>query len=248
MNFDHRYLVVGDLHGDWRGLKRLLERVVYAPAADRVIFVGDYNDHFPDTDGSVRLLITGLIEMHRRAPENTFFIRGNHDFWFAQWLLDGGKPERNWYEQGGRETLRSYGIVNESAVAIDTQDFPPAHREFICQQVRPYYLDNHVVVVHGGFANENQMARVAQRKALHRSALQDLLWDRQFIFSVDDQFHLWYHQYFGNRYLITGHTPKGPYVNPRNPKWILVDSPGRGRHLCAVIIEDDQTYRFVCAE
>jgi len=245
MAFDRRYIIMGDVHGNWRGLDDLLEKARYEPATDRVIFVGDYNDHFAYTDGSVRKLISRLIELRERSPDGIFFIRGNHDLWFAEWLKTGGIPPEIWCFQGGRETLASYGIAEVPGSGDGREKIPTSHQDFIRNLVDQYYLDDHVVVVHGGFTSEKQMQVVARGQRLSDGDLKEMVWDRHFIFSESDAAHANYTKYFTGRYLVTGHTQQGPCVNPRNPKWILIETPGRGENLCAVVIRDEQDYHFV---
>ncbi len=245
MIFASRYLVVGDLHGNWRGLERLLEQCRYDEVHDRLIFVGDYNDHMRPDTCDVRRLIDLLLELDRRSPQGVAFVRGNHDLWFAQWLQTGGVPDPNWYEQGGRETLMSYGLDSPSDAARHMERIPEAHRSFICERISPYYLDAELLVVHGGFVSGEQMGLLAAGTPLDEAQLMELVWDRHFIFSDDDRDHAWFAQYFGQRYLVTGHSAVGPYVNPRNPKWLLVDSPGRGRNLHAAIIRDGDNHEFI---
>ena len=246
MAFDRRYIIMGDVHGNWQGVDDLLEKTRYEPATDRVIFVGDYNDHFAYVDCSVRKLIDRLIELRERSPDDVFFIRGNHDLWFADWLQMGGVPPESWYIQGGRETLASYGIADVPRSGDGREKIPTSHQDFICNLTDQYYLDDHVVVVHGGFTSEKQMQVVAQGRRLGNGDLKELVWDRHFIFTESDAAHADYTKYFAGRYLVTGHTQEGPFVNPRNPKWILIETPGRGENLCAVVIENEQTYEFVC--
>ena len=246
MTFDRRYIIIGDVHGNWRGVDDLLEKARYEPATDRVIFVGDYNDHYANTDGSIRKVIDLLIELRERSPDNIFFIRGNHDLWFAEWLVGGEVPPEIWYVQGGRKTMESYGIFVGPGTRDEREKIPKSHQDFICNLVDQYYLDDHVVVIHGGFTSERQMQVMVSGGQLSDGELENLVWDRYFIFTEDDTDHALYLRYFGERYLITGHTAEGPYVNPRNPKWILINSASRGENLSAVVIEDEQTYEFVC--
>lgn len=246
--FERRYIIVGDVHGNWREVEDLLKKALYEPAADRIIFVGDYNDHFSYTDCSVYRLIDLLLELRESSPDGIFFVRGNHDLWFANWLSRGGVPLESWYFQGGRETLASYGIADEPGSGDGREKIPTSHQDFICNLVDQYYLDDHVVVVHGGFTSEKQMQLVAQGRRLNDGDLEEIVWDRHFIFTEDDTDHALFLKYFGGRYLITGHTQEGPYVNPRNPKWILIETPGRGENLRAVVIEDEHDYRFIRAD
>ncbi|UCH61733.1 MAG: serine/threonine protein phosphatase [Fidelibacterota bacterium] len=245
MGFDWRYIVIGDVHGNWRGVEYLLKEAGYKPGADRVIFVGDYNDHYANTDGSARKVIDLMIELHRTAPDATFFIRGNHDLWFGEWLQRGGAPHEMWYYQGGKATLESYGIEGDWTTQDQREKVPGPHQDFIFNLVDQYYLDDQVVAIHGGFTSERQMGVVARGELLDESDLKELVWDRYFIFSEDDTAQAHYAKYFGERYLVTGHTAEGPYVNPHNRKWILINSASRGENLSAVIISDEREYHFI---
>lgn len=225
----------------------LLEKAAYEPETDRLIFVGDYNDHYAYPDYSAKGVIDLLLELYSAAPDRIFFVRGNHDLWFASWLLKGGPPPEIWYIQGGRETLKSYGITGDLVTQDQREKVPAAHREFIINLVHQYYVDDQVVVIHGGFRSESQMQAVAEGKQLNDSELEAMVWDRHFIFTDDETAHEHYAKYFDKRYLITGHTPQGPYINPRNPKWILINSARWGEILSAVVIRDESNYSIIHA-
>jgi serine/threonine protein phosphatase 1 len=106
-NLDRIYLV-GDIHGR---LDLLLEmdRKIEADIEDEqrslVIYLGDLIDRGPDS--------RGVIE-HLRTDRNPKFLRlslrGNHDDVFLRFLEDPHR-EWGWFDLGGRETLRSYGLV-----------------------------------------------------------------------------------------------------------------------------------------
>ncbi|MCH7851342.1 MAG: metallophosphoesterase [Candidatus Marinimicrobia bacterium] len=244
---EHKFIIVGDIHGNYVELEPLLAAIGYGPAADRLIFAGDYNDHFEKPDCSTRTLIELLLEIHSAAPERVTFVRGNHDLWMADWLTGEGPPDHSWMSQGGMLTLQSYGI--EPGAGADGRGLvPAAHREFFCQLIRQYYCDDRLVVVHGGFSGPRQMAAVARGAQLNTDDLLALLWNRSYIFDERPRTHEQFRRYFGERYLVTGHSPRGPWANPRNPRWLLVDSPGRGEHICAAIITGDQQVQFMGPE
>lgn len=70
-----RDFVVGDIHGMYRALARLLTGLAFDPAADRLFAVGDLVDRGPDSPAA----LTWLNECPWFHP-----VRGNHD----QMLLD----------------------------------------------------------------------------------------------------------------------------------------------------------------
>lgn len=104
---------VGDIHGRLDLLERLLDLISgdaeAIPAGRRtLVFLGDYVDRGPDSRGVVERLIGGLpqgFDLH--------FLKGNHeaillDFLAEPWRLD------HWLQNGGEETMRSYGVDTES--------------------------------------------------------------------------------------------------------------------------------------
>lgn len=245
--FDHRYIVIGDVHGNWRSTEILLEKAHYRPSEDRLIFAGDYNDYLSYSDFSTQTTVDKLIHLYECAPEHVFFIRGNHDLWFRDWLINGGEPAYFWRIQGGAQTLESYGISTTQANHQGPETIPSTHKEFICDLVDQYYVDEEVVVVHGGFTAEEQMQLVSTGQPLTEDDLASITWDRYFIFSDADTDHALYQKYFGERYLIVGHNPEGPYVNPCNHKWLLVNCSPRGERLCAAILTGKEEYEFISA-
>jgi hypothetical protein len=89
------------------------------------------------------------------------------------------------------------------------------------------------------------MAAVASGTELNTEDLFALLWDRSYIFDERPRTHEHYRRYFGERYLVTGHSPYGPWFNPLNARWLLIDSPGRGQHICAAVITGNQPVQIV---
>ena len=69
-----RTLVIGDIHGGARALRQVIGRVGLE-SEDRLIFLGDYVDGWPES----RQVIDYLIELDRGYA--CMFIIGNHDVW-----------------------------------------------------------------------------------------------------------------------------------------------------------------------
>lgn len=99
---------VGDLHG-CRSLLQGLEALIEADAAQfagrpRIVLLGDMVDRGPDTAGLIDDLLRPLSWATRLA------VRGNHEEMMLAFLEN---PARNgdWLDQGGYETLRSFGLV-----------------------------------------------------------------------------------------------------------------------------------------
>src|SRR5262245_55090137 len=100
-----RTFAIGDIHGCSRAFDTLLVQVAPRPD-DRIITLGDYVDRGPDSCG----VINRLLALSKQL--RLVCLRGNHD----QMMLDARDSplaEEMWLECGGRETLRSYSVLDD---------------------------------------------------------------------------------------------------------------------------------------
>lgn len=178
-----RLLAVGDIHGCVDELGALIAAI--APrAGDRIVFLGDYVDRGPSSREVIDLLITlrdaGRCEM--------VFLRGNHEDMFLAYLGEGGRYGDAFLFNGGRATLKSYGLTpppgDRGPVAI-----PDAHRRFL-RELRFRHLEEPLLFVHAG---------ISPLRSLEQQAEEDLLWIRE--------------EFIRNRHrlaqtVVFGHTPQ----------------------------------------
>lgn len=147
-----RTLVVGDLHGNYKGLLQCLKRSNFNNDIDTLISLGDVVDGHCESFEVIEELL---------KIKNLIAIKGNHDDWFNQWIETGINPS-NW-KQGQKATGLSYlshSRPNEpwftfnkfgADYSIKSNDIPDSHIEFFKNQLN-YYLDNdNNLFVHGGF-------------------------------------------------------------------------------------------------
>lgn len=114
---------------------QVFERSGFNPKEDKLIFLGDVADGWPQTYQCIDALckIPYLVS-----------LMGNHDKWLRDWARGAGKrggfPEPLWVTQGGQATLESYQY----------QIPPDTHMEYLAN-LKSYYLDDqNRLFVHGG--------------------------------------------------------------------------------------------------
>lgn len=151
-----RILIIGDVHGCLRTLKRLMRKIQWHPQKDRLIFLGDYIDRGKDSKGVIEYLMTLSAE-----SDKVECLMGNHEAAFLDYL--SGLDTRTFLANGGRSTLLSY-----------RNHVPPEHLEFL-KSLKPWLELEEYYVVHAGMRPGVPM---------HRQTLEDLVWIRDtFIYS-----------------------------------------------------------------
>ncbi|WP_025740540.1 metallophosphoesterase family protein [Aquimarina pacifica] len=132
-----RTLVIGDIHGGFRALLQVLERAEVTPK-DTLIFLGDYVDGWSES----AQVVDFLIELNKK--QKCIFIKGNHDVWCHEWLLDRERENYTWFRNGGDETIKSY-LSND----YDTT----AHLNFF-RELKNYVVDSeNRLFIHAGFSS-----------------------------------------------------------------------------------------------
>ncbi|WP_425565783.1 metallophosphoesterase [Pseudonocardia ailaonensis] len=134
--------VVGDVHGNLAALRAIL-RASEDSQPKQFVFVGDYINRGPDSNG----VLEELIELRRRRP-NTTLLRGNHDEELSQVL--SGTPIGKFLAMGGTTTLTSYvGRPGHGDLAAQLRSAVPiTHRDLLCS-LAPMYRYGKLVVSHG---------------------------------------------------------------------------------------------------
>ena len=142
MTLDDRVTFIGDIHGDAARLSGLLAKV--ADPNRRLVFLGDYIDHGPNS----REVVEILLETAKRQPD-TIFLAGNHEIGLLA-FLSGKLSFLEYAWLGGLPSIRSYlrranrDVRSELTVAI-----PSAHFEFL-SNCKPFYETAHFVASHAG--------------------------------------------------------------------------------------------------
>jgi serine/threonine protein phosphatase 1 len=181
-----RIFAIGDIHGCYDPLVRLLGRIPIDWTRDRLVFMGDYIDRGPQSFE----VIEHLIELQKRHPE-TVFLKGNHEQMLADYL--SGKDRMTYLYNGGQQTLDSY-LRNSSAPG--RYPIPEAHLRFF-ESLQLMFETENYIFVHAG---------LRKGQPLENQRPEDLLWIRE---NFVDTRHS-----FGKR-VVFGHTPfDEPRVEP----------------------------------
>lgn len=113
LEIDRPTYAIGDVHGRFDLLRRLLDRIE-ADARERghgdfrLVLMGDYVDR-GEQSAEVLALLRKLLEGGGPAAE-TVALRGNHEEMMAQFVAEPESAGPRWLRNGGLQTLLSYGV------------------------------------------------------------------------------------------------------------------------------------------
>ncbi len=132
-----RLFAIGDIHGCFDSLKELVESKIQLDINDKLILLGDYIDR-GDKSKEVVDYIIGLQE----KGYDIIPLIGNHELL----LLEAYEDEKNkpkWIQNGGDETLKSFGISS-------IKDIPPKYLDFF-RNLKSYFSIEDYLFVHAGY-------------------------------------------------------------------------------------------------
>jgi serine/threonine protein phosphatase 1 len=145
-----RTFVIGDIHGCYKTLKKLLFEVLTIQIEDELIFLGDYIDRGPNSKKVVKLILKLMKKGYKIKP-----LIGNHELM----LLNSLNSEENfnlWMRSGGRACLESFKINHPSELKSKYIDF--------FNYLSFYHQTDEFIIVHGGlnFDLPNPLADLEQ--------------------------------------------------------------------------------------
>lgn len=122
------YYAIGDVHGEAALLAALVAKILQdadgTPA--HMVLLGDLIDRGPDSRG-----VVDFVMALQRAPParvKVTAIKGNHEAMMLDALNEPGSSKpKLWLRNGGRETLASYGLSEETAGEGWRDALPPEH-------------------------------------------------------------------------------------------------------------------------
>jgi serine/threonine protein phosphatase 1 len=193
-----------------------------------VVYIGDYVDRGPDSEGVIDMLIEKPLAGFERCH-----LKGNHEDFMIQFMQTGAGGD-HWMMNGARATMESYGVdfhaLAEGAQGTAADIFaaarralvegvPDSHKAFLAG-LALHHVEGDYLFAHAGVRPGVPLA--AQRA-------QDLMWIREeFLDSDADHGHV----------VVHGHTIRDRPVVCANRIGIDTGAVRSGR-LTALVLEDD---------
>lgn len=171
-----RIFAIGDIHGCSKTFEKMLFEKINIQKSDQIYCIGDYIDRGKNT----KAVIDVILQL-REEQYNIFTLRGNHE----QMMIDAMFEKDAlpfWIENGGAETIRSFGIGS-------LKDLPKKYVSFF-KETRLYFETEKYIFVHAGL--NFKRANIFEDK-------EAMLWKRDFSSQQPA---------LGNKIMIHGHTPK----------------------------------------
>ena len=193
--------IIGDVHGCYRELQKLLKKLgytvpedpdqatvgsVHAPTGRRIVFVGDLVDRGADSMASLKIVMALVAAGH------AFCVLGNHDDKFRRWLL-------------GRDVSVTHGL---EGTIEDFKREPADMRDKLIAFLSwlPIYLwldAGQLVVAHAGILDE-MIGRTNSR--VRRFCLYGDTEGERDAAGIPIRYH-WAADYHGETTVVYGHTP-----------------------------------------
>lgn len=223
-----RVYAVGDIHGCLDRLEALHAKIAadlaaYPVGDSLLVHLGDYVDRGPASAGVIEALSGEVVPKVSRRVDLT----GNHEMMMLE-ALRGRSPRgaNLWLDNGGAETLASYGLGTAEPPAAWRAGIPEAHRLWLLQRDLTHREGNYLFV-HAGIRPGVSVA--AQVTA-------DLLWIREPFLSDDE---------VRDVVVVHGHTPVES-AEVRSNRIAVDTGAAMGGALTCVVLEGDRV-RFLTA-
>lgn len=133
-------IIIGDVHGCYKELVRLLDQLKLTDFVDKIIFLGDLIDRGRDSFNVLQLVKL----LKEKNPENIVYIRGNHEQMMLDCVLHN--TDDNWMRNGADSTIASFDDVDlmfEAAKWIEDNTV--------------FYYEDHLFIAAHAFYDKNYL-------------------------------------------------------------------------------------------
>jgi len=178
-----RVLAIGDVHGMYEKLIKLMDKIRFNPDEDLLIFLGDYIDRGPDPGRCLQY----IFAFQQQYPDVVVCLMGNHEVMMSSYFMQKRGNYNNlivdyagsWLDNGGLETLKQ---LDEMDADTKEELLQWVMNLTVKYQYQDYFFCHAGVDPDVPLAVQNEF---------------DMLWRRQ----------QWWEQYKGEETLVVGHTP-----------------------------------------
>lgn len=178
-----RVLAIGDVHGMYEKLIKLMDKIRFNPDEDLLIFLGDYIDRGPDPGRCLQY----IFALQDQYPDVVVCLMGNHEVMMSSYFMQKRGNYNNlivdyagsWLDNGGLETLKQ---LDEMDADTKEELLQWVMNLPVKYQYQDYFFCHAGVDPDVPLAVQNEF---------------DMLWRRQ----------QWWEQYKGEETLVVGHTP-----------------------------------------
>lgn len=178
-----RVLAIGDVHGMYEKLIKLMDKIRFNPDEDMLIFLGDYIDRGPDPGRCLQY----IFALQQQYPDVVVCLMGNHEVMMSSYFMQKRGSYNNlivdyagsWLDNGGLETLKQ---LDEMDADTKEELLQWVMNLPVKYQYQDYFFCHAGVDPDVPLAVQNEF---------------DMLWRRQ----------QWWEQYKGEETLVVGHTP-----------------------------------------
>ncbi|MGD0280474.1 MAG: metallophosphoesterase family protein [Smithella sp.] len=183
-----KIFAIGDIHGCLEKLKELISKINIDHQNDTLVFIGDYIDR-----GEFGPEVVDYVIRLQNEYKKVICLMGNHEQMLTHYLE--GVDEDMYLNNGGRNTLHSYGILLSDNTEKRKHKIPAKHHIFF-ESLLPYYETENYIFVHAG---------MKPGLPLREQTVNDLLWIRHEFMEAEDDF---------GKIVVFGHTPlNNPLIN-----------------------------------
>lgn len=133
--------VIGDIHGCYRSLENLFQKIAPSPETDTIIFLGDYIDRGPAS----KKVVDKIIKIQNDFRQ-IITLMGNHEQMLLRYLT--GRDIDVFLQAGGEQTINSYGLKHPEKNIL-VPDITLDHIQFF-NKLLPYWEDENYIYVHAG--------------------------------------------------------------------------------------------------
>lgn len=197
-----RNLIVGDIHGRYEKLKKVLSLSSFDMEDDTLYAVGDFTDRGKDAYLTLRFLMD---------VKNLKAVVGNHDLYLQNWLYTGA-PDDHWkHYLGGNATIKDIKYHNRisKAECILIADW--------LRSLPLIRIEDEYIVTHGGPGHfeVEELTRLERKKRNELSLFkgEDMItWDRDYFLSAfkgiyRDELFSFVEPLKTEKTIFIGHTP-----------------------------------------